>query len=133
MNYPTQNLTFFTRLAPLMLLLLAACAPQVKLEQPVSTANLKLISGHSLGQTFTAYYAGLQGIALYLTPGTAQNGQILLHLRSSPDAQQDLASASLDVQTVSAPAYYRFNFAPLNGSASAIITCKSNCKLQTVM
>jgi hypothetical protein len=117
MIHPRKTLTFFTRLAPLMLLLLAACAPQVKLEQPVSTSNLKLTGGHSLGQTFTAYYGGLQGIALYFSPGTAKSGQIVLHLRSGPQAQQDLASASLPVESISAPGYYRFNFAVQNGSA----------------
>jgi hypothetical protein len=116
MNHPRKRL-FFTRLAPLMLLLLAACAPQVKLEQPVTAANVTLANGHNLGQTFTAYYAGLQGIALFLSPGTAQNGQITLHLRSSPEAQQDLASASLPVQAINAPGYYRFNFNPQAGSA----------------
>jgi hypothetical protein len=116
MNHPRKR-PFFTRLAPLMLLLMAACAPQVKLEQPVTAANVKLASGHNLGQTFTAYYAGLQGIALYLSPGTAQSGQITLHLRSSPDALQDQASASLPVQAINAPGYYRFNFATQNGPA----------------
>jgi hypothetical protein len=116
MRHP-RKLLIFTRLAPLMLLLLAACAPQVKLEQPVTAVNVKLAGEHSLGQTFTAYYAGLQGIALYLSPGTAQSGQISLHLRSSPDAQQDLASASLPVPAIDSPGYYRFNFATQNGSA----------------
>jgi hypothetical protein len=116
MNHPNR-LTFFTRLAPFLLLLLAACAPQVKLEQPVTADKLKLTSGHSLGQTFTAYYAGLQGVALYLAPGMSETGQINLHLRSSPDAGQDLASASLAVDAIRAAGYYRFNFAPQSGSA----------------
>jgi hypothetical protein len=117
MNQPHKILTFFTRLAPLMLLLLAACAPQMKLEQPVAVSNLKLTGGHSLGQTFTAYYGGLQGIALYISPGAAKSGQIVLHLRSGLQSQQDLASASLPVESVNAPDYYRFNFAVQTGSA----------------
>jgi hypothetical protein len=116
MNQPRKILTFFTRLAPLLLLFLAACAPQVKLEQPIAATNLKLTGGHSLGQTFTAYYGGLQGIALYISPETAQSGQIVLHLRSSPQTQNDLASASLPVESIDAPGYYRFNFATQNNS-----------------
>jgi hypothetical protein len=116
MKHPPK-LTFFTRIAPLMLLLLAACAPQVKLEQPLATASVRLADGHSLGQSFSAYYAGLQGIALQLSPGTAKSGQVTLHLRSSPQDQQDLASASLPVETIGAPGYYRFNFPTQDGSA----------------
>jgi hypothetical protein len=116
MNHP-RNRTFFTRLAPLALLLLAACAPQVKLEQPMAAMDIELTSGHSLGQTFTSYYAGLQGIALYLSPGTATRGQIILHLRSSPDAGPDLATATLPLQAIRAPGYYRFNFAVQKDSA----------------
>ncbi len=101
----------------MLLLLVAACSPQVKLEQTAVTASQRLSSGHSLGQTFTAYYAGLQGIALHLSPGSAKTGQIILHLRSGPADQVDLASASLLVEEVTAPGYYRFNFAMQPGSA----------------
>ena len=112
-----RKLSLFTRLAPILLLLAAACSPQVKLEQAAVAASQRLSSGHSLGQTFTAYYAGLQGIALHLSPGSVKTGQIILHLRSGPAAQQDLASASLPVEAVTAPGYYRFNFAMQAGSA----------------
>lgn len=114
---PLHKLTFFTRLAPLMLLLAAACSPLVRLEQPTVAASQQLASGHNLGQTFTAYYAGLEGIALYLSPGSAKTGQVIVHLRGSVDDQQDLASASLPVEAVTAPGYYRFNFNTQSGSA----------------
>ncbi len=55
--------------AILILLILTACAPLVKIEQPTRTGFIHLEAGRRLGQTFTGRYNGLEGISLYLKPG----------------------------------------------------------------
>lgn len=67
-----------------------------------------------IGQTFVSDYAGLQGVEIFLTPlgETAGSGteEIVLHLRGEPDAETDIATATLPLAAITEPAFYRFTF-----------------------
>lgn len=96
----------------LFALLGGGCAPLVRGDQPARTAWTSLSAGETLGQTFTARYSGLSGIELYLAPVEPGEGQLLLRLWGGPHSAEDLASASLPLDAVVSPAYYRFQLPP---------------------
>jgi len=91
-------------------LLLSGCAPWVSTEQPAAVDWETLSAEQTIGQTFVAKYDGLAGIYFYLSPQETGNGEIRLHLRSGPQAADDLAVSlnTLAVETVKAPGYYGF-------------------------
>jgi hypothetical protein len=103
----------------LICLLLSGCAPLVRTEQPVAVNWGTLSKGQTLGQTFVAKYDGLAGIYFYLSPQETGTGEIRLHLRSGPQAADDLAVSlnTLAVDSVKAPSYYGF-FVPAQASSN---------------
>jgi hypothetical protein len=66
----------------------------------------------TVGQTFVAKYDGLSGIYFYLSPLTTGNGQVRMHLRSEPQAENDLALSvnTLSIDTIKTPGFYDFLF-----------------------
>jgi len=102
-----------------LLLGLAACAPMVRTEQPAAVDWGTLSAAQTIGQTFVAKYDGLAGIYFYLSPQKTGNGEIRLHLRSAPQAEDDLAVSlnTLAVDAVTAPGYYGF-FVPAQASSN---------------
>ncbi len=105
----------------LLLLLLAldavGCSPLVKDGQPtMSKTQVILQAGRSVGQTFVARDAGLNGVEMFLAPEVQGSGTLKLHLRNDPTAAFDIATASLAVPQVTAPAFYRFAFSPRDDS-----------------
>jgi hypothetical protein len=103
----------------LLLLSLVACAPLVRTEQPLAVDWGTLSARQSIGQTFVAKYDGLAGIYFYLSPQKTGNGEISLHLRSAPQAVEDLAVSlnTLAVEAVTAPGYYGF-FVPAQAASN---------------
>jgi len=79
-------------------------------------AEVTLEVGHPVGQTFVARHGGLDGVEVWLEPGQEGQGEIRLHLRQDPQAEEDLATAALPLEQVTAPAFYRFTFPPLPDS-----------------
>ncbi|MDD5369447.1 MAG: hypothetical protein PHQ40_10195 [Anaerolineaceae bacterium] len=75
-----------------------------------------LTSGHTAGQTFVSKHAGLDGIAVYLAPAAAGEGEITLRLRASPSSPSDLATARLPVTQVDGDGYYSFALPPQSDS-----------------
>ena len=104
----------------LILLILTACVPLVKIEQPTQTGFIHLEAGRQLGQTFTGRYNGLEGISLYLKPGDgdSKTGNLVLSLRASPQATADLESVRLPLKDVTSPGYYRLNFPSIQKSTN---------------
>jgi hypothetical protein len=96
----------------ILLLALAGCAAIVSDTQTLSTTYAVLQPGTLLGQTFVATQDGLSGIEFNLAPELEGSGEVLLHLRSDPDAQDDLATARLDTQSINSAGNYRFTFDP---------------------
>ena len=88
--------------------------------QDKQTGFIHLDNQTTIGQTFTARFAGLAGIGLVLRPGSGSisngTGEIILHLRADPQSGQDLRTASLPVQKVDRTGNYRFFFQPLPDS-----------------
>lgn len=99
-------------------LLLTGCSEFVDQDQwraePGSAVTLS--SGHPVGQTFVARHAGLSGVEVWLEPGQSKQGEIHLHLQSDPQAEGDLATTTLPLTQVTAPAFYRFTFSTLPDS-----------------
>lgn len=97
---------------------LVACSPFVGIGQSTvgDAKGSRLQAGRTLGQTFLARHAGLEGIEVYLRPGRAGNGAIRLHLRPEPGSSSDLARSSLYVEAVTEPRFYRFTFDPQSDS-----------------
>ena len=100
-------------------LLLSGCAQLVRTEQPADVDWSTLSAGQTIGQTFVAKYDGLAGIYFYLSPQKTGNGEIRLHLRSAPQALDDLAVSlnTLPVEGLKAPGYYGF-FVPAQASSN---------------
>lgn len=68
-------------------------------------------SGLSFGQSFTAQNRGLTSISIMLAPGgSSTEGSLLFHLRASPLATEDIATARLPIREITKQAYYRFDF-----------------------
>jgi len=110
-----KNLLFLA----LASLFLSGCAQLIRVEQPAIGNTGGLAAGQTIGQTFVAKYNGLAGIYFYLYPQEAGNGEIKLHLRSTPQATQDLAVSAntLAVNAVKTPGYYGF-FVPAQAASN---------------
>ncbi len=91
-------------------LLLAGCAGLVRTEQPSVVDWATLSAANSFGQTFVAKYDGLSGVNFYLSPQTAGDGQIQLHLRSEPSTKTDLVESvnTVPIDRIKAPGFYAF-------------------------
>ena len=97
----------------LTMLGLAGCSPIVGIDQmAVERQSFVLEAGSTAGQTFVARNAGLEGVDVYLQPDTPGDGEIRLHLRASPQSPNDLTVAALSLAQITAPGFYRFQFAP---------------------
>jgi hypothetical protein len=112
----SRKFAWLAMLALFSLVLAGCAATSLKPEQPALLGAALLKSTHTIGQTFTAHYDGLNGINVYLNPLEAGDGQILLHLRAGPAATDDLRTASLPVSQVDHPGDYTFNFPVLEDS-----------------
>jgi hypothetical protein len=96
---------------------LASCTPFVKDGQPTTNAStVTLRSGETVGQTFTARDRGLNGVQVYISPDATTNGNVQLHLRANSQSTTDIAMGTIAAQTVTAPGFYRFDFAPQRNS-----------------
>ena len=114
-------MTRLIRIAILTLIalwLLAGCAPFIRIEQPANTSLIRLENGKMIGQTFTAGYRGLNGVAIFLKPDVQGDGQLVFHLQEAgtPGSGQELASTSLSLERVQQPGFYRLDFAPQQDS-----------------
>jgi len=97
-------------------LAISGCSPLIKIEQPVSSDFIQLTGDTTVGQSFTARYQGLEGVVLFLKAGQPASGTLHLHLKSEPQASDDLATATLPLQNISSAGYYRFQFPALKDS-----------------
>ena len=80
-------------------LVLAGCAPLVDQDQVTVEPGTQAIleAGHPLGQTFVARHAGLSGLDVWVEPGRPGELEIRLHLRTDPQAGDDLTAAVLQL------------------------------------
>ena len=101
-----------------ILLLMTGCSGFVDQDQidVELGAEITLEPGVHVGQTFVAHHAGLSGVEVWMEPGQGGQGEIHLHLRTDPQATDDLATAVLPLAQVTAPGFYRLSFPPLRDS-----------------
>jgi hypothetical protein len=116
------------KFSPLYLLilaiLLAACSPLVKAEQPIQSDFIPLQNSETLGQTFTAHYDGLMGIEVYLkgeagwNSSSVSTGNLILNLRAAPGEATTLGKGVQPLEKVAEAQFYRFRFSPQPDSDS---------------
>lgn len=92
------------------LLLISACAPVVKNDQPQHIDWISLDSEHSIGQTFTARYSGLDGMAFLIEPGTPGEVSLELTLYTAADRTTPINNATLTLNPGTNPGFQRFRF-----------------------
>jgi len=85
--------------------------------QPRAPLEFLLTSEQTLGQTFTATYAGLAGLQLLLVPREPGEGNLLLHLRRGLDSVEDVATARLPVAEIEREGFYSVNFSSIKESS----------------
>jgi hypothetical protein len=91
----------------------SGCSDFVDATQPDNSAGLSgpVTVTQTVGQTFVARHAGLNGIQVWLArQGPPGEGIAVLHLRDDPLSGQDLAQARLSLTRVSGSNYYTFSF-----------------------
>jgi hypothetical protein len=96
--------------------LLAGCSPLVKADQTYTGVFVPLDRENNLGQTLVARYDGLQAVTLQLKPGSDRRGILVLNLRSSPQSDDNLATATLPLEMVVADGSYSLGFTPQKDS-----------------
>ena len=98
-------------------LLLCGCKPWISLAQPQQIGSAVLTPGETLAQTFTAREAGLQGLAVYLSPLEPGQGAIQLHLEQNPLQGSQPITATIPLAKITQPGWVRFNFPPILSSS----------------
>jgi hypothetical protein len=94
----------------------SGCSDLVDATQPDNSLGLgsPVIATQDVGQTFVARHGGLNGISVSCAvDGPAGDGMAVLHLRTDPTLDHDIAQASLPLDQVSSPGFYRFSFPPI--------------------
>lgn len=79
-------------------------------------SSIELEPGQQIGQTFVARHGGLSGVEFFLIPAESSTRHVTLHLRSEPQAEADLATASLQLSPGVEPGFYRFALPPSRAS-----------------
>lgn len=93
----------------------AGCSDFVDRDQLQASAEKEatLKPDHPVGQTFVARHGGLDGVEIWLEPKGGSEGELRMHLRAEPEAEEDLVTATLSLGEVTAPGFHRFSFMPL--------------------
>jgi hypothetical protein len=89
-------------------------------EQPRASALVgELVAAAKVGQTFVAVYPGLAQVQVMLDAYDRRNtGPLIFHLRTAPDAADDLVVLTLDAAKIEKTGYYTFQFPPIHTGAS---------------
>jgi len=104
-------------LLALIALWASGCSDFVDATQPNNSLGLgsPVTATQNVGQTFVAWHGGLNGISvLAAVDGNAGDGVAILHLRTDPTSERDVAQASLPLVRVSGPGFYTFSFPPIH-------------------
>jgi hypothetical protein len=99
-----------------LVFIITSCSPFIRTEQSSRSNTIVLQPGHSVGQTFTARYNGLESIILYLEPGENNQSSINLYLRTSPQSSEDLRFSSLQTKQIKKTGNFTFQFSPIEDS-----------------
>jgi hypothetical protein len=97
-------------------LVLSGCTSYLSADQPAGVDLIEIQEGKVFGQSFVATHQGLEGVQFFLKPGESRQGRLFFHLRSSPEAVEDLASAEIPLHEIDQEGFYNFNFPHLTDS-----------------
>ena len=120
--YPYRQLRSLLANLTLATLLVSGCSGFVDAAQPNISAELwePLDASHTVGQTFVARHAGLDGIAVLLRPdGILTGGVVTLHVRAGPESAEDIAAVPVPAAQITRAESYRFSFPPIPDSDGA--------------
>jgi hypothetical protein len=94
---------------------LAGCSPS---SASIPAKNSQIINnGSSFGQTFTDRKDGLSGVSVLLGSSLyPSNGSLFFSLRTSPQSDENIATARLPISEVDHQGYYNFDFPPISDS-----------------
>jgi hypothetical protein len=71
----------------------------------------------TVGQTFVAPFDGLYRVDVFLSPsGGTDKGDVLFHVRTAPDAGEDLRSGVVNASNVKSAGWFQIEFAPISDS-----------------
>jgi len=106
--------------AVMIVLTLSGCGTTIRTAQPGLGGAMLLQSDPAIGQTFTSHFAGLNGVELYMAPKAAGDGEARLtvwpRMADGAIGPSPVATATLPLNAVTRPGYYRFSFSPLPDS-----------------
>jgi hypothetical protein len=102
----------------LFVILLAGCSPS---SASIPAKNSQIINnGSSFGQTFTDRKDGLSGVSVLLGSSLyPSNGSLFFSLRTSPQSDENIATARLPISEVDHQGYYNFDFPPIEPSGGS--------------
>ena len=90
-----------------------SCAPFTRNEQSAHTELIQLENGEQVGQSFLARYDGLQGITIFLKPGSNDLGELSLDLFNGQKDTKPIRSSSFPLSDISSSGFYNFVFPPI--------------------
>jgi len=98
--------------------LLSGCASFIEQAQMRfdPETQVAVTAEQSVGQTFVARHDGLESISLWLTGESPAGVELMLHLRTAPQAAENLRSAHLVIDPGVVHGWYRFDFTPVADS-----------------
>ncbi len=106
---------FLLAAAVLILCLAGACSFLTNAPQPQQDQELTLQPGQRIGQTLKVERDGLTTIGVRISGVETgdENAQVILHLKESPEAADDLARVSLPVKNIQSAGFTLFSFHPI--------------------
>ncbi len=97
--------------------LLSGCTSFVDNQQPhIADYKLPLKAGDTVGQTFVAYHGGLKGVYFWVECQPQAAGELRFHLRTEPNAEEEIATVTLSLPQACGPGFQHFTFKPLRHS-----------------
>ena len=78
----------------------------------MTESEVVIQSGSTVGQTFVAENAGLDGLLIFLDPEGDLSGEVRLHLRSDSEAKNDRSQAVISADQITQAGNYLFEFDP---------------------
>lgn len=105
-------------------LVIVACSALERVEMPIEGQDThvepagQIVGGETVGQTFLARYNHLHRIDVFMsTYARANTHEVIFHLKTGPDAPDDILSLSFNASRVEDYAYRSFTFPPIPDSA----------------
>lgn len=114
----------FTWVALALGLVIVAYSALNQIQMPIETQDThtesvgQIVSGETVGQTFLARYNHLHRIDIFMgTYARPNTREVIFHLKTAPDAPDDVLTLPFNASEVEDYAYRSFTFSPIPDSA----------------